>query len=224
MNAEQLRSRLFTHRLRDSRTPIAALRHKPGVSEALHQHYPGACGAGGVPPGGRRLGGEPVARQGRDHQMERVRCARALRRGIGKRLDDLQLLDDRARPPVCDDQRQRVLLLGANVNVVEVKPIDLGDEVRQRVQLHLALAPVVVCPPVAGELLHRREPNALRIVGHRLALGPPGRVDAPAHLGEFRFRNFDAEGPDFSRVGLHVHTPPAFLMSRRRVHNSGQHR
>ena len=62
--------------------------------------------------------------------MERVRCARAVRRGVRERLDDLQLLDDRARPPVRDDQRQRVLVLGANVNEMNVQPIDLGNEVR----------------------------------------------------------------------------------------------
>jgi hypothetical protein len=62
--------------------------------------------------------------------MERVRCAPPVRRGIGQSLDDLQLLDDRARPPVVDDERQRVFVLRANVNEVNVQPIDLGDELR----------------------------------------------------------------------------------------------
>jgi hypothetical protein len=35
-----------------------------------------------------------------------------------ERLDDLQLLDDRARPTVGDDQRKRVLVLGADVDEV----------------------------------------------------------------------------------------------------------
>ena len=62
--------------------------------------------------------------------MERVRRARAMRRGIGERLDDLQLLDDRARPPVGDDQRQRVLVLGAQMDEVNVDAVDLGRELR----------------------------------------------------------------------------------------------
>jgi hypothetical protein len=45
-----------------------------------------------------------------------------MRRGIGERLDDLQLLDDRARPPVCDDQRERILVLGAGVDEVMSSP------------------------------------------------------------------------------------------------------
>ena len=31
---------------------------------------------------------------------------------------------------VCDDQRQRVLVLGADVDEVNVQPVDLGYEVR----------------------------------------------------------------------------------------------
>jgi hypothetical protein len=62
--------------------------------------------------------------------MERVCRARAMRRRVGKRLDDLQLLDDQARPPVCDDQRQRVPVLGADMNEMNVKPIDLRQELR----------------------------------------------------------------------------------------------
>ena len=117
----------------------------------------------------------------------------AVRRGIGERLDDLQLLDDRAGPAVRDDQRQRVLVLRADVDEVDVEPVDLGHEVRQGVQLRLAPAPVVVGRPVARELLHRRERHALRVVGDRLALGPPGRGDAPAQLGELRLIEADLE-------------------------------
>ena len=51
--------------------------------------------------------------------------------GFGERVDDLQLLDRRARPPVRDDERQRVLVLGADVDEVDVHPVDLGDEVRE---------------------------------------------------------------------------------------------
>ena len=125
--------------------------------------------------------------------MEGVLSAPAVGCGIGERLDDLQLLDDRARPPVRDDQRQRVLVPRANVEEVNVQPVDLGDEVRQRVQLRLALAPVVVGPPVAQELLHHRQRNALRVVADRLALRPPRRIHPPAEVRELRLRKTDLE-------------------------------
>jgi len=53
-----------------------------------------------------------------------------MRGGIGERLDDLQLLDDRAGPSVRDDQRQRVLVPGADVDEMNAEPVDLGHEVR----------------------------------------------------------------------------------------------
>jgi hypothetical protein len=62
--------------------------------------------------------------------MEGVRRARAVCRGIGKWVDNLQLLDDRAGPSVRDDERQRIVMLRTSVNEVNVEPIDLGDEVR----------------------------------------------------------------------------------------------
>jgi hypothetical protein len=89
VDAEPLGRRLDAHRLRDGRPPVAALGHEPAVAEALHQVYPGACGALGIPAGGGRLGGESVAGQRGDHKMEGVVRAPAVRRGIRERLDDL---------------------------------------------------------------------------------------------------------------------------------------
>ena len=120
------------------------------VSEALHQHGPGTCNVGGVPPGGGRSSRVAVARYRRDHHVESVRCASAVRRGIGQRIDDLQLLDDGAGPSVRNDERQRVLVLRADVDEVDVEPVDLGDEVRQRLEPRLALAPVVLRRPIAA--------------------------------------------------------------------------
>src|SRR5215467_9753691 len=66
-----------------------------------------------------------VARQRRNHQVERVRCTRAMRCGIGQGLDNLELLDDRAGPTVRDDERQRMFMFRTHVNEMHVQPIDL---------------------------------------------------------------------------------------------------
>ena len=110
-------------------------------------------------------------------------------RGIGQRIDDLHLLDDRAGPSVRDDERQRVVVLRTHVNEMNVQPIDLGDELRHGVQPRFARAPVIRRRPIARERLNRRELDALRCIGDRFPFGPPGRVDAPPQFGEFRFRN-----------------------------------
>src|SRR5689334_17197836 len=101
-------------------------------------------------------------------------------RGIGEWIDDLQLLNNRARPAVSDDDWQRIFMLGTNVNEMNVKPIDLGDELRQCVQFGLALAPVVIRAPIACESLNGRELYALSCICDRFPFGPPRIVDASA--------------------------------------------
>ena len=68
--------------------------------------------------------------------------------GIGERLDDLQHFDDRAGPAVREDHWQRVLLSRPDVDEMDVQSVDLGGELRQRVQVRLASAPVVAGGPV----------------------------------------------------------------------------
>src|SRR4030095_10986286 len=43
---------------------------------------------------------------------------------VSERLDDLELLDGGARPPVGHDERQRVLMVGADVDEVDVHSVD----------------------------------------------------------------------------------------------------
>src|SRR5579859_1353104 len=100
---------------------------------------------------------------------------------------------------------------------MNVEPVDLGQELGQGVQLRLALAPVVLRLPVAREVLHYREPDALGVVGDRLALGPPGRADPPAQVGEIRLGKADLEGADrgvvaaarLLRAFSHCFVPPS---------------
>jgi hypothetical protein len=119
--------------------------------------------------------------------VESIRRGRTLRRGIGKRLNDLDLLDDRAGPAVRDDHRQRVFMLRAHVDEVNVEPVDLGNEIRQGIEPGLNLAPVVVLRPIAGEFLHRCKLHALRCVLDRFLLGPVRRLDATPEIHERLF-------------------------------------
>jgi hypothetical protein len=118
-------------------------------------------------------------------------------RGVGQGLDDLELLDDRAGPPVRDDERQRVLVLRARVDEMKVEPIDLRHELRQRVQSCLALAPLVLRRPVARESLHRPELHALRCIRDVFPLWPLRRLDAPAHFGQIGFRSRETKLTNF---------------------------
>ena len=131
--------------------------------------------------------------------MEGVRRAGAVLRGIGERIDDLELLDRRARPPVRNDERQGVLVLGANVDEVDVEAVDLGDEVGQGRKALLELAPVVIRRPVAGQCLDRLELHALGRIDLRLR--PPRRLDAIAQVLELFLGDVDRELVDVLRGG-----------------------
>jgi hypothetical protein len=98
--------------------------------------------------------------------------------------------------PCVHDQRQRVLVPGPDVDEVDLDPVDLGRELRQRVELRLRLAPVVVGLPVARELLQRRQLHALRPIFDKLPARPARRRDAPAQVVKLLLWNLDVERPD----------------------------
>ena len=192
VDAEQPLGRLAAHRVGDVGAHVAALGDVARVAEAVHELRPRACDAVGVPAELGRLAREAVARQGRQHQVECVLGGAAVSGRVGQRADGLEQLDHRAGPAVRHDQRQRVLVLGAHVDEVDLDPVDLGRELRKRVQPRLDPAEVVVLRPVAGELLDRRQLDALRPIRDELLAGPARRRDAPAQVVDLLIRNVDA--------------------------------
>ena len=229
MDAEQPCGRLARHGGRDRGAPVAALRPVAGVAETLHQLRPGPGDAVGTPARRGRLTGKPVARQRRYHHIECVRGVPAVRGGIGERLDDLQLLDDRAGPPVRDDEWQRRVVVRANMDEMNVEPVDLGQELRQRVQLCLAPPPVVLCRPIIGECLHRGEVHALGIVCDGLPLRQSCRGYAPAQVGQFRLRDIHVKGTNGDRVSAcllchfsHSFGSPSYRACQHHVRASGE--
>src|SRR6476660_1665318 len=78
---------------------------------------------------------------------------------------------------------------------VNVQPVDLGLELRQRVQSRFAPAPVVLGRPVAREVLYRRQLHALRPIGDEFPGRPASRIDAAAQLVDLALRYFNSERP-----------------------------
>jgi hypothetical protein len=83
-----------------------------------------------------------------------------------------------------NDQRERVLVLRTHVDEVDIEPVDGGDELRQPIQLRFRFPPVVLRRPIARELLHRPELDALRCIRDRFALRPLGRRYPSPQVGE----------------------------------------
>ena len=97
------------------------------------------------------------------------------------------------------DQRQGIRVRRPHVYEVDVDPVDLGFELRQRIEFRLALAPVVTRRPVVGELLDRHRLHALRSILDELRSRPTRRSDASTQVLEFPFRSLNREGPDPGR-------------------------
>ena len=92
------------------------------------------------------------------------------------------------------DQGQRILVLRADVDEVDVDAIDLRDEVRERGEAGLEPAPVVLARPIASHGLDRLEPNALTRVG--LTVGQSGVGDPLTQVVELRLSHLDLEWSD----------------------------
>jgi hypothetical protein len=125
--------------------------------------------------------------------VERVLGAPTVSRRVRERLDDLQQLDDRARPAVRHQQRQGVGVRRADVRELDVEAVDLDDELRQLVQPGLDPAPVVAAAPVLDERAELPELDALRPVADGLLLRPASRLHPPPQLVDLLLRDFDVE-------------------------------
>jgi hypothetical protein len=100
-----------------------------------------------------------------------------------------------------DDERQGVFMLRANMDEMDVESVDLGDELRQRVEPRLAPAPVVVRPPIARDFLEGRQLYALGFIGDRLFVRPARHRDTPAEIGQRLVGDMDVEDPDCVVLG-----------------------
>ena len=196
VDADQPVGSLAAHRVGDAGADVAALSHVAGVAESAHQLGPGACRPAEIPADLGRLAGEAVPGQGGQHEMKGILGAAAVRGRVRQGPDGVDQLDHGTGPAVGHDQRQRVLVRRTHMDEVDVDAVDLGRELRQRVQLGLGFAPVVVVRPVARERLHGGELDALRAVVDELLARPAHGGDAPTQVVEVVLGNVDLERAD----------------------------
>src|SRR4029450_13487542 len=136
-----------------------------------------------------------VAGEGRDDDVEGVLGPASVGRWIGERSNDLEVLDDRPRPAVGDDHRQRMLVTRTDVDEMNVDTIDGGFELRQAVERGFDLSPVVASTPIPNELLQSCQLHALRLISNGFLVRPPRSSDPPAKVMERRLRYLGFEGP-----------------------------
>jgi hypothetical protein len=95
-----------------------------------------------------------------------------------------------------DDQRQRVLVLRADMQEMDVEAVDGGLVLAPTVQHRLAAAPDVAVTPVIDQRLDLGERRALGPVVNGLGVRPAGLVEAAIEVLEVCLRDGEGEGGD----------------------------
>ena len=162
---------------RDQRAGVVAVRAVALVAQPGHQLEPGSRDPLRVPAGAGRRAGERDAGYRRDDDVEGVRWIAAVGARVAQRPDQVEVLEDRHRPAVRADQRQRVGLGRAHVEEVHRLAVDRRRELRVGVEPGLLVAPVEGRAPVVDELAHVLERDAVVPVG-------AGQLIGPAHPGQ----------------------------------------
>jgi len=134
MNRGKPRLPLLRHPARHSRAPIAALCDVAAVSEARHQRGPGVRDARKAPSHFGRLVRKTKPGQGGDNNVKGFIGLAAMGGRVCQRSNDLQELDDRARPSMRQNDRQGILVLRSDVNEVDAETVNLRAKLRQRIQ------------------------------------------------------------------------------------------
>jgi hypothetical protein len=189
----------------DHRAPVSPLRHVLRIAQPRHQHGPGSGDALHAPAGLGGLAGKAVAGKCRAHQVEGVLRNAAMRGGVGQRLDHLEELGDRPRPAVAHHQRQRIGMLRAHVEEVDVDAVDARHVLREAVQPRFAAAPVVALGPVAAQLLGVGQGHALRPIRHRLLVRPARGTQPSLQIGQLLVAGGNAEGNHGSMLAHAAH-------------------
>jgi hypothetical protein len=135
-----------------------------------------------------------------------VRRVAAVLGGVTQRLYHVEVLGDRTRPPVRDDQRCGVRVRGTRVDEVDVDTIDGGQPLLEAVDPGLEASPVVLRAPVLADVLQVAERHPLRPVLYGLPLRPPGPGQALAEVGDVAIGDRDLERRHSACVRWHILT------------------
>ena len=175
------------------------------VAQPAHQLDHRAGGARALPAwlgDGRR---EPESGQRRDHDVERVPRIGAVGARIRQRADQAEIVDERSRVAVEQEQRRGIRLARAHVDEVDRLAVDGRRELRQLVDPGLLGAPVERGAPPLGESLEVVERHALAPALARQGVGPARARESIVEIVEVGLRDVDAERADarIERAGRH---------------------
>src|SRR4029077_7659356 len=118
MNGDKPRGLLLGHPARYTSAPITALRNVVAVTQARHQHCPGASNARKTPPRFCRFVRKTKPGEGGNYDVKGFIGFTTVGRRVHQRSNDLHKLDDRPGPTMSEYDWQGILVLRSNVNEV----------------------------------------------------------------------------------------------------------
>ena len=162
------------------------------VAESRHQLGPGGGDPHVVPASIARGTGESEPRNRRDDEVKRIGATLPVRHRIGQRPDHVEELDDRARPPMGQDQRKRVRLPRSHVQEMDALTVDRGLGWRALVEARFPPSPFVAVEPVVDEMPNVRDRNSVVRAGIDQLLTPTRPLETTAQVVEVELRDFDS--------------------------------
>src|SRR4051812_46063596 len=180
----------------DDRSPGAALHTIPGVAKPRHQGRFDRRHPRRVEAPLARLVRESKSRQRRRHDIERVVGTAAVSNGIGQWSDHFRELDNRPRPAVRDEERQRIALLRTAMDEMDLHTVDRRRELLETVQRAFLRAPVEAVAPVADQRLEIRAAGAVGPFRPGNLVGEPRPRQPGFEVGELGIGNVDGERGD----------------------------
>src|SRR4029077_4496736 len=116
-----------------------------------------------------------------------------------QRSNDLQELDDRARPSMRQYDWQGILVLRSDVNEVNPETVNLAAKLWKPIQCAFNPTPIVVGAPVFSERLCFGQRYTLGPVRYRFLVRPASSGKFPFEIGQGYLRYMYLEGSDVLR-------------------------
>src|SRR5205823_9009361 len=127
---------------------------------------------------------KPAARERWRDDIERIVRIAAVRRGVGEQREELRHLEERARPAMQEQDRNRVRPAPRLAKEMQTEAVDVRQKVGKRVEALLLRAPVEAVAPVSEQLAQVVEVRAVIPGAAGDLVGPPCAVDAVAEVRE----------------------------------------
>lgn len=179
---------------RDGRAPVSALCEIARVSQRQHQIVPDLGDAVHPPAGFGRLARKGISGERRDDEVI----------VFGERADHVHKFQHRTGPAMREQQRPCGRIGRADMDEMDIHPVQFDQEIGQCVQRGFAASPVIFGRPISSQFFHIGQWYALVPILHRFLFRKTGERELGFEAGQMAFGNLYGEG---ARLTGHAFSP-----------------